>query len=168
MTCWMFWGYRAPDVYRVITFRARFVAQKPSLRDPNICVARMLFKAMGSDMSFIQRAALSLAVATAPMIAQAELAQITDRNDFVELVQGKKLTRPLVELQVSPDGDISGVGVRWDITGNWSWQNRYFCRDLNWGGDDLGYNCQEVRYDGRKIRFTSDQGAGDSADFRLR
>lgn len=103
-----------------------------------------------------------------PHAALADLEKVTDRTQFVELVTGKKLTRPLVELEVSPDGGIRGKGVRWDVTGTWSWRDGYFCRDLNWGGDDLGYNCQEVRVNGDRLRFTSDKGAGDSADFRLR
>jgi hypothetical protein len=39
---------------------------------------------------------------------------------------------------------------------------------LVWGGDDLGYNCQEVKTNGSQLRITSDKGTGDSADFRLR
>ncbi|MDA7426445.1 dihydrodipicolinate reductase [Thalassococcus lentus] len=100
--------------------------------------------------------------------AVAEFSKVSDRASFVQLVQGKTLTRPLVKLRVAPDGSISGKGARWDVTGNWRWQNGYFCRDLNWGGDELGYNCQEVRANGNRIRFTSDQGNGDSADFKLR
>ena len=88
-------------------------------------------------------------------------------EQFVEFVQGKKLTRPLIKLEVSSDGRISGRGATWDVEGNWSWQDGYFCRDLFWGGDALGYNCQEVRVNGNRIRFTSDRGAGDTAVFRL-
>jgi hypothetical protein len=120
-------------------------------------------------MTFRLLAILSSCCAFAlPNIAAAELKKIDNKSDFVRLVQGKTLTRPLVRLQVLPDGKISGRGMRWDFTGSWSWQNGYFCRDLYWGGDDLGYNCQEVRANGSEMRFTSDQGAGDSADFRLR
>lgn len=111
---------------------------------------------------------LSATLAFAPAVAQAELAKISSKIEFVQIVKGKTLSRPFVKLQVSPEGDISGRGARWDINGSWSWQDGYFCRDLNWGGDDLGFNCQEVRMVGNKIRFTSDRGAGDSADFRLR
>ena len=113
-------------------------------------------------------AAAATALALMPQIAAAELKRIDDKAEFVQLVQGKTLSRPLVRLRVSADGTISGRGVRWDVTGSWSWQNGFFCRDLNWGGDDLGYNCQEVRANGNEMRFTSDRGAGDSADFRLR
>ncbi|MCK0150216.1 dihydrodipicolinate reductase [Marivita sp. S6314] len=119
----------------------------------------------------LNRLALLFAAATLallPQIAAAELKRIDSKSAFVELVQGKTLARPMVRLQVRPDGSITGRGVTWDVTGTWSWENGFFCRDLNWGGDDLGYNCQEVRANGRDMRFTSDRGAGDSADFRLR
>ncbi|MAC77992.1 MAG: dihydrodipicolinate reductase [Rhodobacteraceae bacterium] len=103
--------------------------------------------------------------AASPVLA--EFQKIDTETDFRRLVTGKTLTRPMVRLQVSPQGAISGRGMTWDVTGRWSWQNGYFCRDLAWGGDDLGYNCQEVRVNGRKVRFTSDRGAGESAVFTL-
>ena len=101
--------------------------------------------------------------------ALAELVKVDNQSRFVQLVNGKTLTRPFVKLNVTPDGRIAGRGARWDVEGTWSWQDGYFCRDLFWGGDPLGYNCQEVQAtaDGR-IKFTSDRGAGDSAMCRLR
>lgn len=116
----------------------------------------------------LKNMAIVMALMLLPAAALAELQPVTDRNQFVQLVTGKTLTRPLVELNVLPDGAISGTGVRWEVTGNWSWRNGYFCRDLNWGGDDLGYNCQEVRVSGNRVRFISDMGTGEAADFRLR
>ena len=117
-------------------------------------------------MQLFSAAFVTIALLASPVAA--ELRPVKDRDQFVQLVTGKKLTRPLVELEVTGDGGIRGMGVRWEVTGKWSWQDGFFCRDLNWGGDDLGYNCQEVRYDGRRLRFISDKGAGESADFRLR
>lgn len=100
--------------------------------------------------------------------ALAEYQAITTKADFVALMNGKSLTRPLVKLQVLPDGNISGMGAAWEISGNWQWKGGYLCRSLQWGGDDLGYNCQSVEADGAKVRITSDKGTGDSAEFRLR
>ena len=100
--------------------------------------------------------------------AFADFEKVSDRDTFLGLVTGKTLSRPFVRLQVTSDGDIDGRGLQWDVTGDWSWQDGYFCRDLYWGGDDLGYNCQEVKANGNRIRFTSDRGSGDSAEFRLR
>lgn len=100
--------------------------------------------------------------------AFAEFQQVTSRADFMALVSGKTLTRPLVRLEVLPDGRIAGKGAAWEVTGKWSWENGYLCRSLEWGGDDLGYNCQQVKAFGTRVRITSDKGTGDSADFRLR
>lgn len=107
-----------------------------------------------------------LSMMAAPVFA--DFAKIDDEYQFVKAIDGKTLTRPLIKLEVDPEGGISGTGMRWAVTGNWSWQNGYFCRDLDWGGTDLGYNCQEVRINEDRIRFTSDRGTGQSAVFRLR
>ncbi|MCL3881401.1 dihydrodipicolinate reductase [Marivita sp. GX14005] len=116
----------------------------------------------------VTRYAILLGLLAAPVTAMADMQRIDDKSVFTSLVQGKTLSRPLVSLRVSPDGRIAGRGAVWDVSGSWSWKNGYFCRDLNWGGDNLGYNCQEVRSDGARIRFTADRGAGDTAEFRLR
>jgi hypothetical protein len=110
-------------------------------------------------------AALAAAIATP---AAAEFTKVNSAAEFNNLVTGKTLRRPLVRIQVRPNGSISGRGVTWDLSGTWTWKDGYFCRSLEWGGDDLGYNCQEVKAFGSKIRFTSDQGSGDSADFSIR
>jgi len=112
---------------------------------------------------------LTFAITLLAAPAWAELKTVASQESFVQLVSGKTLTRPLVKLTVAPDGTIEGRGATWDVEGSWSWKDGYFCRDLFWGGDPLGYNCQQVQAtsDGR-IKFTSDRGAGDSAMFRLR
>ncbi|MGR3270969.1 dihydrodipicolinate reductase [Thalassococcus profundi] len=120
-------------------------------------------------MSGLRTAAMAaLVVLTTTGPALAEFEQVTDRAQFIKLIAGKTLSRTLVELWVSPNGGISGNGAGWDVTGSWSWKDGYFCRDLNWGGDELGYNCQAVHSDGSRIRFTSDRGDGQSAAFTLR
>lgn len=112
--------------------------------------------------------ALTLAFFGLSTPAFAEFAKVNSEEEFRQLVSGKALTRPLVKLEVSPEGQISGKGVTWDVTGTWNWRDGYFCRDLYWGGTELGYNCQEVRVKDGRIRFTSDRGAGDFADFKMR
>ena len=102
--------------------------------------------------------------------AWAEFQKLDSQRDFVSVVEGKTLTRPLVELRVTESGGISGTGAVWDVSGQWVWKGGYFCRSSAdiWGDDDLGYNCQEVAVNGGKIRFTSDKGAGQSAVFSLK
>ncbi len=112
--------------------------------------------------------ALLWAVAMTTAQASADYRKIESESEFVQIILGKTLTRPLIKLEVLATGKITGRGARWDIEGNWTWQEGYFCRDLFWDGDPLGYNCQEVGMSGAKIRFTSDKGEGPSAEFNLR
>jgi hypothetical protein len=108
----------------------------------------------------------------APVAAAAnEFQPVKDRTDFLSLVADRELRIGLynLSLNVLPDGQIKGSALGWDITGNWQWQNGYFCREMDWSGTPIAYNCQLVEVDGaEKLRFTVDRGAGDSATFRLR
>jgi len=153
----MCWGYE------------RIVAIFPNSPDPNQGSLRILFYQLtsGDSKMLLKLSAAVVSVFLAAPVA-AEFAKINSESDFRKVVAGKTLTRPLIKIQVTPEGRISGRGASWDVTGNWRWKDGYFCRDLEWGGDDLGYNCQEVRVHNRKIRFTSDRGTGDFADFTLR
>jgi hypothetical protein len=101
--------------------------------------------------------------------ARAEGMAVVDSADrFVSLVNGRELRRLGIRLSVSPEGQIEGRAFGAPVTGRWTWQDGYFCRDLFWNGDDLGYNCQLVQENGDTLRFTSDRGAGMFADLTLR
>lgn len=114
--------------------------------------------------------ALSAALLAAlPAVAHA-YERISDRATFLSTVGGKDLKIALygLTLNVREDGSISGRAAGWDITGSWAWQDGYFCRDMDWSGYPIDYNCQLVEVDGDRIRFTVDQGAGDDAVLRIR
>ena len=93
---------------------------------------------------------------------------ITNRSDFENLVIDKKLERFLISLSVYNDGKIKGSAAGREVIGDWDWIDGFFCRNLLWGKRELKYNCQEVTFDGRRLRFISDQGKGQSASFALR
>ena len=93
---------------------------------------------------------------------------ITNRSDFENLVVDKKLERFLISLSVTNDGKIKGSAAGREVIGDWDWIDGFFCRNLLWGKRELKYNCQEVTFDGRRLRFTSDEGKGQSASFALR
>ena len=116
----------------------------------------------------IRSLAIAFATVFAAAPAFADFAKVDQRDDFVRLISGKQLTLPLVNLEVDPNVKITGKGARWAVNGTWSWQDGYFCRDINWGGSDLGYNCQAVEVKEGRVRFISDKGTGDSATFRLK
>ena len=99
---------------------------------------------------------------------RSEYLVIKDKNTFIAAIKDKTLKRPLIRLEVTEDGKITGRAAMLSVTGQWKWENSYFCRDLFWGSRNLGYNCQQVSRSGKKIRFTSDKGEGDFADFTVK
>jgi len=109
-----------------------------------------------------------LSLAAAAPVAADDFRVVDTADGFVSLISGRELRRLGIRLTVSPQGEIEGRAFGAPVTGEWTWQGGYFCRDLFWNGDDLGYNCQLVQADGDVLRFTSDQGAGMSADLTLR
>jgi hypothetical protein len=100
-----------------------------------------------------------------------EFEPVRDKEEFLSLLEDRELRIGLynLKLRVLPDGKIVGSALGWEVTGKWAWNNGYFCRDMDWSGYPIAYNCQlvEKRGDG-ELRFTSDQGAGQRASFRLR
>jgi hypothetical protein len=118
------------------------------------------------------RAITTILLLSAPVAATAnDFEPVKDKDDFLSLVQNRELRIGIynLSLNVMPDGQIKGSALGWDITGSWQWQDGYFCRQMDWSGMDIEYNCQlvEVQDDGR-VRFTVDRGTGDSATFKLR
>lgn len=103
----------------------------------------------------------------ASQISASEIA-VSSRSDFEDLVINKKLERFLISLSVTKDGKIKGSAAARSVTGDWDWIDDFFCRSMLWGAREIKYNCQKVTFDGRRLRFISDQGKGQSASFALR
>lgn len=113
---------------------------------------------------------LLLLVNAAPAWAEG-LSEVRDKSQFLRLVDGRELRIAAygLTLQVLPDGRITGRALGRDVSGTWRWQDGYFCREMIWGSREIAWNCQLVEAAGdRVMRFTVDQGRGQSADFRLR
>ena len=110
------------------------------------------------------------ALAALPAYAN-DFAKVTDKSEFLKLVDGRDLRIGMfnLTLQLRKDGTISGSALGWEITGSWVWKDGYFCREMDWSGKAIDYNCQLVEAQGaEKLRFTVDKGDGDSASFDLR
>jgi hypothetical protein len=95
---------------------------------------------------------------------------VKEKDVFLSLVEGRSLRIPLygLSLSVLPNGNVTGKALGWGIRGTWKWDDGYFCRELDWSGMEIPYNCQLVEASGQsRLRFTVDRGQGDSASFRL-
>ena len=118
----------------------------------------------------MRRTAVALvALLVAMPAAASDFQRVEDRDNFVSLVKDRALTRLGIRLRVSQDGQITGRAFGKDVSGDWTWNQGFFCRDLFLEGSVLDVeNCQTVQVRGNTLRFTSDKGAGDSADLRLK
>lgn len=118
------------------------------------------------------RAITAVFLFAAPGAAAAnDFVPVKDKTDFLSLIENRELRITIynLSLNVLPDGNIEGSALGWDITGTWQWQDGYFCREMDWSGMPIEYNCQLVEANGgERLRFTVDKGAGDSATFKLR
>jgi hypothetical protein len=110
-------------------------------------------------------------LSAAGVAAAEEFKPIRDRKDFLSLVEGRTLQLRLfrINLSVNADGTIKGSALGWDVTGAWNWKDGLFCREMDWSGTPIPFNCQLVEARGDdELRFTVDGGKGESASFRLR
>ncbi len=110
-------------------------------------------------------------IATVALPAQAEFVPIRDKGEFLSMLEGRKLYLGVfqIAIDITPDGQINGSALGWDMAGTWAWEDGYFCREIDWSGKAIPYNCQLVEVDaGAKMRFTVDKGAGDEATFNIR
>lgn len=108
------------------------------------------------------------ATAVLPGQADTGFQPVQSRATFVNLVEGRELARLGIRLDVNDAGTIEGRAFGRAVTGEWDWQAGYFCRTMRFGAQEIAYNCQLVERRGETLRFTSDRGAGDSAELRLR
>jgi hypothetical protein len=117
---------------------------------------------------FRQTAVAACIAFTLPVSAMAEQDRVQTRDAFVSLVKDRALTRLGISLTVMPNGSITGKAFGKPVKGEWQWSGGYFCRDLFFGEQPLGPNCQVVEKRGDALRFIADKGEGDYADLRLR
>ena len=112
---------------------------------------------------------LTLSLLALPNLALA-FEPVTERTVFLEKMAGRSLYMGLFDLSltVAEDGTIRGSALGWNVTGKWDWKDGLFCRDMDWSGMEITYNCQVVEIDDDKLRFTADAGAGRAASFTLR
>lgn len=117
--------------------------------------------------AYIFSFAIAAGIGAALAASAEQFETVTERDNFVSALSGKKLTRFGIKLDVLPTGEIRGRAFGTPVTGAWRWSGGYFCRDLYYGERDLGPNCQMVKINGDTVRFISDQGNGDYADLKL-
>jgi len=100
-------------------------------------------------------------------------APVRESGEFMRIVEGRTLvlTRPgflrPIQLKVNPNGSLGGEARGYPVEGSWRWEGNRFCRQMEWGGYEVGYSCQDVSLTGNELRFIADRGMFRTAYFRL-
>ena len=65
------------------------------------------------------------------------------------------------------DGTIGGNFDGTDVTGTWTWENSFFCREGLLGDFVIEFDCQIIEINGNIMRGTRNQGSGDVVEVIL-
>ena len=105
-------------------------------------------------------AAASMALSALPAAAWE---RITTEAQLLDQVAGRTLLNPEGYSWVyQPDGRITGTWDGMEVTARWEWHQGLFCRNVQIGGNETGTDCQVKEIRGDQLRYTRDQGRGDT------
>lgn len=98
-----------------------------------------------------------------------EKTRIETEQEFREIAVGKKLVYKIGEYVIAhDDGTMSGYFGGKPLSGNWNWEDGYYCRTGKLGGKSLGQDCQIVELSGNKLTFIRKKGkGGDSGPYKI-
>lgn len=65
------------------------------------------------------------------------------------------------------DGTLGGNFDGVDVTGTWTWENGFFCREGMLGDFVIEPDCQIIEINGNIMRGTRNQGSGDVVEVIL-
>lgn len=81
---------------------------------------------------------------------------------FRQAFADKVLISEGMRFTIHSDGRISGRIGNSLLTGTWHWRDRYFCRTAELDGENLGLDCEIIEMLGNQMRYTRDEGNGDT------
>ncbi len=97
----------------------------------------------------------------------AEPVILTTEAAFRAAIVGKTMGFDGSTFTVNADNTVSGPWDGSGITGTWSWEDPYWCRDIAIGGVDRGSDCQIWAVSGSSATVTRDRGNGSSFTYSL-
>ena len=92
---------------------------------------------------------------------------ITTEKEFRTKVVGKKLITDRGYALVQEDGSMAGkLGGR-ELTGEWTWEDGYYCRSVALGDRQLPDDCQMVTIEGDEVTFYRKKGYGNGFVYQI-
>ena len=114
----------------------------------------------------VAAAAFVLCVSASSDVASGER-RITTEEEFRRVVVDRKHNASWGYTINRKDGTIRGFYKGKFVSGEWSWEGEYYCRDVMIDLKELGHDCQVVTVSGNRIVYTRKKGSGKTATFEL-
>lgn len=88
--------------------------------------------------------------------------RVLSREQFVKLISNRSLVGDGNRFVLHSDGRISGQIDGAKLSGNWHWEEAYFCRTATIDGNDLDHDREAIELRGNYMRYTRNEGHGDA------
>ena len=85
---------------------------------------------------------------------------ITERAEFVSLIEGKKFRGDGNWWTISGDGQMFGNFKKGRLEGTWEWRDGAWCRTYELAGKTKEENCQNIAVKGKQVMFIKDRAEG--------
>ena len=92
---------------------------------------------------------------------------ITTEAAFRSTLVGKTIGFAGNTFVINADNTVSGPWDGTGITGTWSWEDQYWCRDIAIGGTARNPDCQIWTVEGTSATVTRDRGNGSSFTYSI-
>jgi hypothetical protein len=86
--------------------------------------------------------------------------RLSSSEAFLETIADRELAGEGMRFIVHSDGRISGTVGTDLLSGQWYWEDEYFCRTAALNGEDLGLDCEVIELCGNSMRYTRNKGQG--------
>lgn len=118
-------------------------------------------------IAFVAAMAMVLSVSAFSDVAAGEQ-RITTEEEFRRIAEDKEQHAGWGYVITRKDGSIRGFYKGKFVSGEWSWEGEYYCRNVMIDTRDLGHDCQVVTVSGNKLTYIRKKGAGQTSTFELR
>ncbi|WP_420862226.1 hypothetical protein [Algirhabdus cladophorae] len=97
--------------------------------------------------------------------------RVSDATAFNTALADRRLEWPdnsAIWFRLNSDGTMDGELKRGAVSGTWSFENGYWCREFEAGGKASPADCQLAELMGDQVRLTRDKGTGDAGIYLIK
>lgn len=96
--------------------------------------------------------------------------RITTKEQYIELVAGRAAKSKGSDFSSTAlaDGTLTSTGGSKKLSGTWTWEEGYFCREGTIGSEPLERDCQIIEIAGDSLKVNRNKGEGESVILKLK